>query len=62
MVLTRFADFQIQRRALGYLTGRFLGSTWANDGPLISEKVLEQLVLERIEFTVPGCPAYAPKR
>ncbi len=58
MVLIRFANSQTERRALGYLAGRFSGKTWANGDTLVPEEALAHLAAEGIEFTVKGRPAY----
>ena len=58
MVLIRFADSQTERRALGYLCGRFAGKTWANGDTMVSEEALAHLAAENIAFTVTGRPDY----
>ena len=58
MTLIRFADSPTERRALGYLAGRFSGKTWANGDTLVPEEALAHLAAEGIEFTVKGRPSY----
>ena len=58
MILIRFADSPSERRALGYLAGRFSGKTWANGDTLVPEEALAHLAVEGIEFTVKGRPSY----
>lgn len=66
MILIRFADPQMEKRALGYLAGRFSGKTWANGETLVPEESLPHLAAEGITFTVTGrLPyerTYAPLR
>ena len=52
MVIVQFPDPQSERRALGYLAGRFSGKTWANGDTMIPEEALAHLAAEGIEFTV----------
>jgi len=58
MVIIRFADSQTERRALGYLAGRFSGRTWANGDTSVPEDALAHLAAEGIEFSVKGRPSY----
>lgn len=59
MVIIRFADPQMEIRALGYLAGRFSGKTWANGDTMIPEVALAHLAAQGFEFTVKGRPSYA---
>ena len=59
MVIIRFADPQMERRALGYLAGRFSFKTWATGDTMIPEEALAHLAAEGLEFTVKGRPSYA---
>ena len=54
MVLIRFPDADAERRALGYLAGRFSFKTWDNGQTLVPELVLPFLAVEGISFTVEG--------
>jgi hypothetical protein len=58
MILIRFADSQVERRALGYLAGRFSFKTWANGDTLVPEQALASLAVAGIAFTVTGRPTY----
>ena len=66
MILIRFDDPQMEKRALGYLLGRFSGKTWSTGETLVPEAALAHLAAEGITFTVAGrLPyerAYAPVR
>jgi hypothetical protein len=59
MVIIRFPDSDTERRALGYLAGRFSGKTWPNGDTLVPEEALQHLAVEGLEFTVKGRPSYA---
>jgi hypothetical protein len=54
MILIRFPDRDTERRALGYLAGRFSFKTWDNGKMLIPESALPFLAVESISFIVEG--------
>ncbi len=58
MVLIRFPDRNAERRALGYLAGRFSFKTWDNGNTLVPESALPFLALEGISFIVEGPASY----
>lgn len=58
MILIRFPDTPTERRALGYLAGRFTFKTWDNRQTLVPESALASLALASISFTVVGPPTY----
>jgi hypothetical protein len=58
MVIIRFNDAAMERRALGYLAGRFSGKSWENGDTMVPEEALAHLAAEGIEFTVKGRPSY----
>jgi hypothetical protein len=58
MILIRFADPQTERRALGYLAGRFPFKSWAGGDTLVPESALAALAVAGISFTVLGSPTY----
>ena len=58
MILIRFTDTQAERRALGYLAGRFPFKTWAGGETLVPESALASLAVAGITFTVVGPPTY----
>jgi hypothetical protein len=58
MVIIRFPDSMIERRALGYLAGRFSFKSWANGDTLVPAAALPFLAMEHLSFTVVGPPTY----
>ena len=58
MILIRFPDIQIERRAIGYLAGRFPFKSWASGDTVVPESALASLALAGITFTVVGPPTY----
>ena len=58
MILVRFTDAQTERRALGYLAGRFPFKSWAGGETLVPESALASLAVAGITFTVVGPPTY----
>jgi hypothetical protein len=58
MVVIRFPDSQTERRALGYLAGRFAFKSWADGQTLVPESALGSLATAGITFTVIGPPSY----
>ena len=59
MVIIRFPDSMVKRRALGFLTGRFSFKSWATGELMLSEEALPALALEGIPFRVEGLATYA---
>jgi hypothetical protein len=62
MVIIKFSDPAMERRALGYLLGRFSGKTWANGETMVPEEALAHLAAEGIQFLVKGRTAYEQHR
>jgi hypothetical protein len=58
MVIIRFDDAEIEKRALGWLAGRFSFKTWANGELMLHETVLPYLAHEGIAFGVKGPATY----
>ena len=58
MIRIRFADPAAERRALGYLPGRFAFKSWANGDTVVPEAALAALARESISFTVEGPATY----
>jgi hypothetical protein len=58
MIIIRFPDAATERRALGWLAGRFSFKTWASGDTLVPAAALPHLALERIPFTVVGPATY----
>lgn len=54
MILIRFADTELKRRALGALAGRFSFKSWASGEVLVPESALPFLAVEGIPFLVEG--------
>src|SRR5437868_2954198 len=54
MVLIRFPDIEIERRALGFLARRFSGKTWSSGQTLVPKAALAALRQEGIPFIVEG--------
>jgi hypothetical protein len=52
MIRIRFPNPESERRALGYLAGRFSFKSWSNGETLVPETALPHLVVEGIMFTV----------
>jgi hypothetical protein len=58
MVIIRFDNPADERRALGYLPGRFSYKSWANGDMMVSEDALAALAHERIPYQVKGPATY----
>lgn len=58
MIKIRFSDAATERRALGYLAGRFSFKTWATGETVVPEAALGALAVEGIQFTVLGRATY----
>jgi hypothetical protein len=58
MIIIRFTDAQSERRALGWLAGRFSFKSWATGEMMLSEEALPYLAREGIRFQVEGPPTY----
>ena len=54
MILVRFPNGESERRALGFLAGRFSFRTWATGEALVPEIALAFLATEGIPFSVEG--------
>ena len=54
MIIVRFRDEATQKRALGFLIGRFSGHSWVTGEVAIPEEALAPLAREGIPFTVEG--------
>jgi hypothetical protein len=59
MVTVTFQDQATEKRALGFLLGRFSGRVLKSGEHLIPEAALEALAEEGIAFTVKGRASYA---
>lgn len=58
MILVRFPNAESERRALGFLAGRFSFKTWTTGEVLVPESALAFLATESIAFTVEGPAKY----
>ena len=58
MILIRFPDAESDRRALGYLAGRFSFKSWATGEMAVPEDALGHLAAEGISFFVEGPVSY----
>lgn len=58
MIIIRFTDKQSERRAIGYLTGRFTFKSWSSGETLVPESALPYLAVEGIPFIVEGPATY----
>lgn len=58
MILIRFSDKELKRRALGALAGRFAFKSWATGEMIVPEAALPFLAVEGIAFTVEGPANY----
>jgi hypothetical protein len=58
MALIRFPDAATERKALGFLAGRYSFRTWANGDLLLPISALRALTREKIKFIlIPGSSA-----
>ena len=58
MIRIRFPDTASERRAVGYLAGRFSFKSWANGDTVVPPAALAPLALEGIPFSVVGPATY----
>lgn len=58
MIIVRFPDDAVKRRAIEFLIGRFNGHTWATGEMAVPEEALGPLAREGISFTVEGPATY----
>ena len=58
MVIITFKDRAIQKKALGFLMGRFSGRVSRNGECIVPEAALEALAAQNISFTVKGQATY----
>jgi hypothetical protein len=58
MVILRFETGEKERRALGWLAGRFSFKTWENGELMVHESVLPYLAREGITFKLQGQATY----
>jgi hypothetical protein len=58
MVQIRFTSKEEQRKALGWLPGRFSFKTWPDGSMVVPEQALSPLALEGMSFVVEGPATY----
>lgn len=58
MVTITFSDRETEKRALGFLLGRFSGRVLSSGEHLVPEAALEALADQNIPFTVKGKTTY----
>lgn len=59
MIQIRFPDTDEKKRALGFLPGRFSGTSYASGEMLVPAAALPALAVAGIRFSVDGPAAYA---
>jgi hypothetical protein len=58
MVIITFPDKETQKKALGFLLGRFSGTVLKTGEHIVPEAALEALAERNFEFTVKGKASY----
>jgi hypothetical protein len=58
MIRIRFPNSESERKALGFLAGRFSFKTYADGCTVVPESALSRLAIEGISFTVEGPARY----
>ena len=58
MIIIRFPDPGAERRALGFLAGRFSFKSWVGGELMVPEQALAALAVEGISFFVQGPATY----
>lgn len=58
MIIIRFSDAEAERRALGFLAGRFSFKSWSTGELMVPEQALGSLATEGISFFVEGPAKY----
>jgi hypothetical protein len=58
MVIIQFQNSDAEKKALGWLPGRFSFKTWKNGDMMVHENVLAYLAREGVAFTVIGPASY----
>jgi hypothetical protein len=58
MIILQFDDAEAEKKALGWLAGRFSFKTWASGDLMVHETVLPYLAREGIVFKVKGPATY----
>ena len=58
MVVLRFSDRETERRALGFLAGRFSFKSWDTGEVAVHEMALPYIAREGVKFSVEGPASY----
>ena len=58
MVRIRFSDAEMEKKAIGFLVGRFNFKTWLKGETRVPENALAALAIEGIPYTVEGPATY----
>jgi hypothetical protein len=58
MIVIRFSDREAERRALGFLAGRFSFKSWGTGEVAVHEFALPYLAKEGVRFSVEGTASY----
>lgn len=58
MIKLRFPNSESERKAIGFLAGRFSFKTFDDGSTLVPEAALSSLAVQGISFTVEGRAAY----
>jgi hypothetical protein len=58
MIIIRFPNPETERKALGYLAGRFSFKSWESGEMMVPETALAHLATEGISFFVEGPASY----
>ena len=58
MIVIRFPNAETEKRALGFLAGRFSFTTRASGETLVPDDALSALAREKIAFSVDGTATY----
>ena len=58
MVIVRLPDLETERKALGWLTGRFSFKSWESGDLMVHDNALPYLAREGIAFEVKGPATY----
>jgi hypothetical protein len=58
MVRVHFPSADVERKAIGFLVGRFSFKTWSNGETLVPENALAAMAVEGIPYSVEGPATY----
>jgi hypothetical protein len=58
LILIKFADEAIQKKALGFLIGKYSGHSWATGEMAVPEEALAPMAREGLTFKIEGPVTY----